>query len=358
MYEPIYPISPALFGLLIRSVPLAIGVPYSRYSVIIPLYNKEKTIEKCVESVLKQTKKPSQVIIIDDASTDKSQELAFKIEENHKIVKVLHNLSNKGKAESINLALKEVKYSFVLILDADTYLEEDFAQKTLSGFYRKDVKGVCGFVLPDNITTPYEYDRLIQYLYGQRLYKMIQTKIHGLWVLSGCATIWRTKFLLKNKYPSETVVEDMEASWMAQEKFLLNFNPKAICYTTEPSTFKSYFKQIERWFSIRCVAEKYLCKARLGLKTTFFWFIGESIGYLAYLGFLLWNILSGNILGTTLMLLIDGLITMGICLYVGHQYKVPLRKVLKGIPYYYLFRLVNTLVFWKGLIKPKRKWEK
>lgn len=354
MYHPIFPLSPSLFGLFVRSVPLGSGIPHSRYSVIIPLYNKEKTIKKAIEQILNQTKKASQIIVIDDCSTDNSYEEASHYKD---VITLLKNKKNVGKAETINLALKEVKYSFVLIVDADTFLEHNFAQQVLKGFYNRKVKGVCGTVLPNKTQSIYEYNRLIQYLYGQKLYKVIQTRSHGIWVLSGCATMWRTAFLLKNKYPSNTVVEDMEMSWVAQKDFLINYNPKAICYTQEPQSFKEYIKQIKRWFSWKEVAQRHLKTVRLGLKATFLWYIGEAIGFLVYSIFLLWNLISGNYLGFGLMLLIDFIIMVSISLWEGRKFKVPLRKVLIGIPCFYALRLFDTIMFWKGLIKPERKWK-
>jgi len=360
-YHPITPISPALLGLLIRSVPLAGGCPHSRYSVIIPLHNKEKSIERTILSVLNQTKKLSQIIIIDDKSTDNSFEIAKKFESS--LVEVYQNSQNLGKAETINTAIYGVKYPFVLILDADTYLEDTYVHHILKGFYDRRVKGCCGLVLPSDEKTRYENSRLIEYVIGQNTYKIVQTRIHGIWVLAGCATMWRTFFLRQNPIPDKTVVEDMDITWLAQTKkdykgrnFNVNFNPKAICYTEEPKTFHSYIKQLERWFSIRDVVKDNFGKSKLGLKFTCLWLFGEFFSFLAYSVILLYSIFSQNWLSAILLVLFDFALALSLALYNGKKLGVELSKILKAIPSYYLLRLFNFGMFLKCLIKPKRKW--
>lgn len=368
MYEPpIIPITPAILGLAVRSVPLAFGVPHSQYSVVIPLFNKEQTVAKTLESILKQTHKASQIIIVDDKSTDGSFELIKNLVENshNPKIELYQNKANLGKAETLNWAIKnKVKYPFVLIVDADTFLETTFVHHAWKGFYSRKVKGVCGLVLPSDDKTIIENGRTIDYLIGQT-YKMIQTKIHGIWVLSGCATMWRTFFLKKNPIPLDTVVEDMDISWVAQteknykgEPFEVNFNPKAISYTVEPKTFKSFITQISRWFSIREVVSKNFGKAKMGLKLTAMWMFGEAVAFLGFLGFSIYSLLMGNCLGLALLLVCDFTIISLVSLIQAKKLSVPLRKVLKGIPAYYIIRYINVFMFWKCLVSPKKKWEK
>ncbi len=88
-------------------------------SIIIPLYNAEKYIEQCINSVLAQTWPDIEVIIVDDGSTDGSFEIAKKYESNN--VKILRQV-NSGASVARNKGLSASKGSFIQFLDADDIL--------------------------------------------------------------------------------------------------------------------------------------------------------------------------------------------------------------------------------------------
>src|SRR5699024_9448462 len=92
-------------------------------SVVIATYNMEKYIETAVVSCLLQTEMFDQILIIDDGSTDGSDQ---KLEQlaNEKQVKIFHK-KNEGKAKALNELLPHVTSDFILELDADDWLDAD-----------------------------------------------------------------------------------------------------------------------------------------------------------------------------------------------------------------------------------------
>ena len=93
------------------------------FSVIIPLYNKEKHIQQCIESVLDQTFDEYEIIVIDDGSTDDGPDIArsFKSEK----INVYHQ-PNRGVSVARNSGLSKAKYDFLIFLDADDGLMPTF----------------------------------------------------------------------------------------------------------------------------------------------------------------------------------------------------------------------------------------
>lgn len=87
-----------------------------KYSVIIPLYNKEKYIERTLKSVLKQTFEDYEVIVVDDGSTDNSLECARKIQSNK--VKIVCQ-KNAGVAIARNTGIENSSGEYIAFLDAD-----------------------------------------------------------------------------------------------------------------------------------------------------------------------------------------------------------------------------------------------
>ena len=91
-------------------------------SVYITSFNKSLFISEAIESVLSQTLKPDELIIIDDASTDNSREIIDGYKNRYPdIIKVLHNYKNLGISRTRNRALEKCSGDFITFLDADDY---------------------------------------------------------------------------------------------------------------------------------------------------------------------------------------------------------------------------------------------
>jgi glycosyltransferase involved in cell wall biosynthesis len=88
--------------------------------VIIPAYNAEKTLERCVKSVLNQTIKPNEIIIINDGSEDKTSEVIESLANTNNLIKHLFQ-SNAGVSKSRNRGIMVAESTQVMFLDADDY---------------------------------------------------------------------------------------------------------------------------------------------------------------------------------------------------------------------------------------------
>lgn len=91
-------------------------------SVIIPLYNKEKCIERTINSVLQQTYSDFELIIVDDGSTDKSSEIVKAIPDNR--IKYVYK-QNGGVSSARNFGVRLAKYDWIFFIDADDILLEN-----------------------------------------------------------------------------------------------------------------------------------------------------------------------------------------------------------------------------------------
>ena len=88
-------------------------------SVIIPYYKKEKFIKSTIKSILNQTYKKFEIIIIDDEITEKSKILLNKISSLDKRIRIFNNLRNMGAGYSRNYGIKKSKGSFIAFCDSD-----------------------------------------------------------------------------------------------------------------------------------------------------------------------------------------------------------------------------------------------
>ena len=95
-----------------------------KVSIIIPVYNVEKYIDRCLESVVNQTYKNLEVILVDDGSTDNSGKICDAHKEKYKMTKVIHK-ENGGLSSARNEGLKYVTGQYVFYLDSDDYISKD-----------------------------------------------------------------------------------------------------------------------------------------------------------------------------------------------------------------------------------------
>lgn len=100
-------------------------------SVIIPVYNCEKYLQQCVESLLKQTYQIHEIILIDDGSLDRSPEICDSFAENSTIIKVIHK-ANAGSAAARKKGIQQSTGDYILFIDADDWVAENYVEQLVS----------------------------------------------------------------------------------------------------------------------------------------------------------------------------------------------------------------------------------
>lgn len=94
-------------------------------TVIIPVYNAEKFLEKCITSVLNQTYSDFEILLVNDGSKDNSLDLCKKLSEKNPKIS-FYNKENGGAASARNLGLDNAKGDYICFVDADDFLEPDY----------------------------------------------------------------------------------------------------------------------------------------------------------------------------------------------------------------------------------------
>lgn len=125
-------------------------------SIIVPCYNGEKFIERCFNSILNQTYKNIEVIIVNDGSIDKSEEiiLGYKeiFEENNIILRYIYK-QNGGPSTAINEGLKYVRGEYLTLLDIDDYIMKESIElkvKFLNSHPDYDMVRTNGYYVTEN----------------------------------------------------------------------------------------------------------------------------------------------------------------------------------------------------------------
>lgn len=100
-------------------------------TIIIPMYNAEKYIEECIQSIVNQTYENIEILIIDDASTDKSLNVAKKYEDKDERITVISLKENKGAANSRKEGTRRANGNYVMFIDADDWIDRDAIEKCM-----------------------------------------------------------------------------------------------------------------------------------------------------------------------------------------------------------------------------------
>ena len=99
-----------------------------KYSFVVPVYNTSKYLKKCLDSLVKQTFKDFEVIIVNDGSTDKSKDIILKYESKYDSIKVI-NQENQGLSMARNNGVKKASGKYIIFIDSDDYVEKDLLKQ-------------------------------------------------------------------------------------------------------------------------------------------------------------------------------------------------------------------------------------
>lgn len=111
-------------------------------SVIVPVYNVEKYLEKSINSLLEQTYKNLEIIIVDDGSTDNSSKICDDFLKKDSRIKVFHKI-NGGQGSARNLALDNMNGEFVCFLDSDDSVYNDYIEFLYKQLIEKKLDVAC-----------------------------------------------------------------------------------------------------------------------------------------------------------------------------------------------------------------------
>lgn len=109
-------------------------------SIIVPVYNTEQYVERCINSILAQTYRNFELIIVDDGSTDKCVEIIDEYAKKDERIRVFHK-ENGGSSSARNHALDNAKGEYVSFVDSDDYIEPDFIESLVAPINRAMEKG-------------------------------------------------------------------------------------------------------------------------------------------------------------------------------------------------------------------------
>ena len=217
---------------------------YAKISVIVPIYNVEKYLRKCLDSLVSQTYSDLEIILVNDCSTDSSLEICQEYQQKCSKIKLFSNDKNRGLSYSRNKGVKEATGSFIGFIDSDDYVPLNYYE-SLMNMMRKEKSDivVCDITL---VYPHYSEKRSCGNDSGERI-----AFINNGLAASACNKLFRKKVLLSFPFEVGKYNEDIAVI------LPLLVQAKSVSYNKEVSYF-----YVQRNTSIQNVA---LSEKRLDL---------------------------------------------------------------------------------------------
>ena len=182
-----------------------------KISIIVPIYNSGLYLEKCLDSIINQSYKNIEIILVNDGSTDNSKEICEKYKEKDKRI-IFINQKNQGVSVARNEGLKKATGGYISFVYSDDYISENMLKKMIYKMLKYDSEIViCGNYNVNNkyqvySMTPYFNEKILET--KEAIEELLNEKIFF-------STVWgklyNKKFFIKYKFNEKTRIgEDLE----------------------------------------------------------------------------------------------------------------------------------------------------
>lgn len=223
---------------------------YPLITIAVPAFNEEKTILKTLRSILHLSypQKNIEIIVINDGSTDKTSTVVEKFVKKYKNIKLI-NQENKGKAESLNQALKIASGEYFACLDADSTITRNSVELMLHSFSEHKTAAVISALKVKDSKNLYEKLQRFEYIIAI-LMRKLKANINTLAMTPGVLSIYKTKILKKvGGFDKDNMTEDFEiAMRLKYYGYNIRIETNSFTYTNVPNNFSSFLRQRVRWF--------------------------------------------------------------------------------------------------------------
>ena len=171
-----------------------------KISIIVPVYKVENELDRCVQSLMKQTYKNIEIILVDDGSPDQCPKLCEQYAKEDERIRVIHK-KNGGLSDARNAGLNLARGEYVLYVDSDDYIEVDSCERLINATSEEQVDIVVGNAIMEKSNS---YEKMIHSatpageIYSAK--DFIEKAVRASqWYAPSWLNMYRRDFLLQNK---------------------------------------------------------------------------------------------------------------------------------------------------------------
>ncbi|NRB01769.1 MAG: glycosyltransferase [Rhodobacteraceae bacterium] len=221
--------------------------PHPKLAVVIPAFNEEAAIGKCIESVMASDYPWMEIVVVDDGSSDDTLNriLEYKFEKNLRMI----SQPNQGKWSALNRAILSLDADVVVCIDADTQVTPDAVSKLAAHFHDARVGAVAGKIVVGNRVNLLTRMQALEYVTAQNFERRAFDRINGILVVPGAIGAWRVSALHKaGLFCQDTMTEDCDLTVSVNRAgYRVIYDEDAVAYTEAPQTLRALMGQRLRW---------------------------------------------------------------------------------------------------------------
>lgn len=202
----------------------------NKISVIIPVYNSEKYLKKCIDSVINQTYNNLEILLIDDGSTDSSSKICDDYSISDKRIKVIHK-KNSGTSSARNTGLDNSTGDFIEFIDSDDYVKNDIFEYLLKNMikYQTDISYFSPHIYvneehkPINDAWVEKEEKITIFPDNQNIISsFLEQKITG----GVCDKLFKKELFSDIRFPENRLCEDLDVVYriLAKSKKIVGSN--------------------------------------------------------------------------------------------------------------------------------------
>ena len=256
-------------------------------TIIVPAYNEENVIVRCIGSLLEQDYAGIAIVVVDDGSTDQTAKVVQQAFGTHPQVTLMVQ-ENHGKWSASNYALSAVTTELFVIADADSLFLPDTVSWLVQQFKDERIGAVAGQVEVGNHENLLTDCQRIEYIVSQNVMRRAYETFEGILVVPGAVGAWRTEAVFKaHEFSGESITEDADLTVAVHRAgYLVRFQEQARSVTEAPATVRAFLRQRLRWtFGMLQVAWKH----RAAISE------GRAVGYISIVDSVVFGFVSSMI---------------------------------------------------------------
>jgi biofilm PGA synthesis N-glycosyltransferase PgaC len=219
-------------------------------TVLIPAYNEEAVVGRCVTAALALDYPELEVLVLDDGSTDKTTAAARAAGGDDRRLEVVRDPVNRGKAEQLNIGIRRARHELFLVCDADTHLQPLAPKLLVSRMLRSPrIAAVAGGPHVTNRRSVLAGLQILEAASIIGLIRRTQGLVGRVGVVAGVLGLFRRDAVLAvGGYDGRMATEDIDLSWrLLLAGWETTFEPGALVGMEVPVTLRSLWAQRRRW---------------------------------------------------------------------------------------------------------------